>query len=63
MQQVTAPKFMTYIIFEEQGNQTLLTWQGIFESAEQLKKLIEVFHDEGLKQNVRKLESYLANMK
>jgi uncharacterized protein YndB with AHSA1/START domain len=63
MQHVTAPKFVTYITFEEQGNKTLLTWRGIFESAEQLKKVIEVFHaDKGLVQNVDKLEAYLAKM-
>lgn len=64
MQHVTAPNFMTYVRFEEKGNKTLLTWRGVFESPEQLRKVIEVFHaDEGLKQNVDKLEAYLANIK
>ena len=63
MQHVTAPKFTIYATFEAQGNKTLLTWRGVFESAEQLKQVIEVFHaDEGMKQNVDKMEAYLVNI-
>ncbi|MEO8147474.1 MAG: hypothetical protein ABI723_07545 [Bacteroidia bacterium] len=48
----------------EQGNKTLLTWRGLYESAEQLENVIKVFHaDEGLKQKVNKLEAYLAKQK
>jgi uncharacterized protein YndB with AHSA1/START domain len=60
---VTAPKFNFTITFTEQGDKTLLEWKNTFESAEELKRVIEVFKaDVGMKQNVDKLERYLANM-
>ena len=62
MDHVTAPKFRMTAIFEAKGNQTLLTIHSVFESAEQLEQVIRVFKaDEGLKQNVDKLEIYLAH--
>lgn len=64
LEHVTAPRFTIYATFEDRGDKTLLTWRGVFESAEQLKKVIEVFHaDEGMKQNVERLEAYLAKIK
>ncbi len=57
---VSGPKFQAIVTFEEQGNKTKLTWRMVFESAEQLKKVIEEFGAaEGLKQNVEKLVAYL----
>lgn len=57
---VSGPKFQATITFEKQGDQTLLTWRMLFESAEQLNKVIKEFKaDEGLKQNIVKLEAYL----
>ena len=57
---VTAPKFRITATFTEQGNKTLLTLHSVFESAEQLEQVIKVFKaDEGMKQNVDKLEMYL----
>lgn len=63
LEHVTAPKFLITATFEEQGNKTLLTWHGLFESAEQLEQVIKVFKaDEGMKQNVDKLEEYLKKI-
>ena len=60
---VSAPRFVSTISFEEQGEQTQLTWHMLFESAEQLIQVVKTFKaDEGLKQNVEKLEVYLAGM-
>ena len=56
-----SPKFTATIGFEERGEQTLLTWHMLFESAEQFIQVVKTFNaDEGLKQNVEKLSRYLA---
>jgi uncharacterized protein YndB with AHSA1/START domain len=61
---VSAPKFISTISFEEQGEQTHLTWHMLFESVEEFIQVVKTFKaDEGLKQNVEKLEVYLAGMK
>ena len=58
---VSAPKFVATITFEEQGNKTMLTWHMLFESKEQFIQVVKTFKaDEGLKQNIEKLEIYLA---
>jgi uncharacterized protein YndB with AHSA1/START domain len=57
---VSGPKFQMSIQFDAQGDQTLITIQMLFESAEQLAKVIEQFGaDEGLKQNMDRLADYL----
>ncbi len=57
---VSTPKFITTIEFEAQGNKTLLNWHMLFESKEQFIQVVKTFKaDEGLKQNVDKLELYL----
>ncbi len=59
---VSAPKFITTIQFEDQGDQTLLSWYMLFESAEQFIQVVKTFKaDEGLKQNIEKLIVYLAD--
>ena len=59
----TGPKFLMTAIFIEQGNKTLVTLHSVFESAEQLQEVIKVFKaDEGMKQNIDKLEAYLAKL-
>ncbi len=61
---VTGPKFTSIITFEAEGKKTLLTWKMIFESEEELRKIVKQFKaDEGLKQNVDKLEAYLIEGK
>jgi uncharacterized glyoxalase superfamily protein PhnB/uncharacterized protein YndB with AHSA1/START domain len=62
LEHVTAPKFRMTVTFEEQGNKTLVSLHSIFESAEQLKEVIKVFKaDEGMKQNVDRLEAYVIS--
>lgn len=55
-----SPKFTATITFEEKNGKTLLTWNMLFETKEQFEKVVKTFKaDEGLKQNVVKLEAYL----
>jgi len=59
-----APNFIATITFEEQGDKTLLNWHMLFESAELFIQVVKTFKaDEGLKQNVDKLEVYLEGLK
>jgi uncharacterized protein YndB with AHSA1/START domain len=59
-----APNFTATVTFTEQGNKTLLKWSMLFESAEELEKVIKVFKaDSGLMQNIDKLELYLSKIK
>ena len=55
-----SPKFISTITFEEKNGKTLLTWNMLFETKEQFEKVVKTFKaDEGLKQNIVKLEDYL----
>ena len=57
---ISAPKFLATIEFEKQGNKTLLTWHMLFESKEQFLQVVKTFKaDEGLKQNIEKLNKYI----
>jgi len=59
---ISGPKFVATIQFEEQGEQTMLKWHMLFETAEQFIQVVKTFKaDEGLKQNIEKLNSYLVN--
>ncbi|MEO6285854.1 MAG: SRPBCC family protein [Dyadobacter sp.] len=61
---VSSPKFTATIEFEEQGEKTLINWQMLFESKEQFIQVVKTFKaDEGLKQNIGKLNVYLEGMK
>lgn len=58
---VSAPKFTATIEFEAQGEKTLLNWHMLFESKEQFEEVVRTFKaDQGLKQNVEKLDVYLT---
>jgi len=58
------PHFVATIEFENRGEQTHLTWHMLFESEEVFINIVKtVKADEGQKQNVDKLETYLAAMK
>jgi uncharacterized protein YndB with AHSA1/START domain len=58
------PKFITTVEFEAQGDKTHLTWLMLFETAEQLIEVVKKHGaKEGLKQNVAKLEIYLAGQR
>jgi hypothetical protein len=46
---------------KDRGEQTLLNWHMLFESAEEFIKAVKAFGaDEGLKQNIERLVLYLA---
>lgn len=63
LRHATTPNFQMEVNFLPQGDKTMVSIRSVFESAEQLKKVIELFKaDVGLKQNVDKLETYLSNM-
>lgn len=57
---ISAPKFTATIEFESLGKETRLHWHMLFETAEQFIQVVKTFKaDEGLKQNISKLEQYL----
>jgi len=59
---VSSPKFVATITFEEQDDKTLLNWHMLFETAEQFIQVVKTFKaDEGIKQNVEKLNAYLLD--
>ena len=58
------PHFITTILFESKGQETLLDWTGLFDSEEILQTVIKVHKaDKGLKQNIERLEHYLKQQK
>jgi len=60
---ISGPRFTATISFEEQGEQTIITWHMLFESAEEFIRTVKTFKaDEGLKQNLEKLGRYLAGL-
>lgn len=61
---ITGPKFVATIEFEKQkDNKTFLKWHMLFETEEEFIRTVKTFKaDEGLKQNVEKLERYLRTM-
>jgi uncharacterized protein YndB with AHSA1/START domain len=60
---ISYPLFVATIDFEEQGEQTIINWRMLFESAEDLIKVVKTFKaDEGLKQNINKLNLYLTGL-
>ena len=60
---VSAPKFVATINFIEKGKQTLIEWHMLFETAEQFEQVVKTFKaDEGLKQNIEKLNRYLEDL-
>ena len=57
---VSAPKFIGTIKFEDRGDTTFINWHMLFETKEQFIQVVKTFKaDEGLKQNVEKLDHYL----
>lgn len=57
---VSVPKFTATIEFEKQKTKTFLKWQMLFETKEEFIQTVKTFKaDEGLKQNVSKLEAYI----
>jgi len=64
MNHITAPGFEAHITFTaEDNNRTTIRWHMIFESKEQFEQAIRTFRvDEGLKQNIEKLDHYLSGL-
>ena len=58
------PNFITTVEFESHGAVTSLQWHMLFETKEELEAVVKTHKaDEGLKQNVTKLENYLPQIK
>src|SRR5262245_15808243 len=59
----SGPKFQFTVTFNDHGNGTLVEIQMLFETVESLEQTIKTFKaDEGLRQNMEKLEVYLAKL-
>lgn len=57
---ISAPKFISTIEFEPQGKKTFIKWSVLFETKEQLIQVVKTFKaDEGLRQNIDKLNHYI----
>lgn len=55
------PNFVMTVTFEEKGIETLLTMSMLFDTPEQKQQTVKVFRaDEGIVQNMTRLEEYLA---
>lgn len=55
------PKFIATIEFEDQGEQTYMHWHMLFESEAQFLQVVKTYKaDEGLKQNIEKLNKYVS---
>jgi uncharacterized protein YndB with AHSA1/START domain len=60
---MTGPKFHAAIVFEKQGNKTLMIWTMTFESVDQKEHVVKTFGAaEGLKQNTVRLATYLSRI-
>ncbi|HYM94840.1 MAG TPA: SRPBCC domain-containing protein [Chitinophagaceae bacterium] len=58
---ISGPKFTATIEFEKKGAQTHLKWHMLFATKEEFIQTVKTFKaDEGLKQNVSKLEAYIS---
>jgi len=58
---ISGPKFTATITFEEQGDKILLSWHMLFRNKEEFIQTVKTFKaDEGLRQNVEKLQAYLT---
>ena len=61
---ISNPRILATISFEAQGDKTLITWHMLFETREQFIHTVKTFKaDEGLRQNVEKLDAYVTAMK
>lgn len=58
------PHFITTIVFEPSGEETLMSWTAVFDTEEMLQTVIKAHKaDEGMKQNITKLENYISQLK
>jgi uncharacterized protein YndB with AHSA1/START domain len=57
---ISGPKFTATITFTAVGEKTLIRWSMLFESKESFEQTVRTFKaDEGLKQNIEKLNQYV----
>lgn len=57
---ISAPQFTTTVTFEARGQQTHIRWHMLFASREEFIEVVKKFQaDEGLRQNIVKLNAYL----
>jgi len=57
---VSGPRFLATIEFEAKGDKTFLKWHMLFQSKEEFIQTVKTFKaDEGLKQNIEKLNTYI----
>jgi len=60
MDHLVAPKFTISINLFDEGEQTRMEWQNIFETVADFKLAVGTFKaDEGLKQNITRLAAYI----
>ncbi len=60
----TGPQFELTATFTEEGDRTRVTMRQVFESAALRARVVEQFHaDEGNRQNLERLEAYLAKVR
>ncbi|MBZ4191855.1 SRPBCC family protein [Niabella beijingensis] len=60
---VSGPRFLATITFESRGDQTVIDWHMLFESSEVFIQTVKTFKaDEGLKQNLDKLNLYVSRL-
>jgi PhnB protein len=58
---ISGPKFTATIEFKSEKNKTHLKWHMLFETKEEFIQTVKTFKaDEGLKQNISKLEAYIS---
>ena len=56
------PRFVGTVDFERRDNKTFIRWQMLFETREMLQDFVQKHSaEEGIKQNMDKLENYLTN--
>lgn len=57
---VSDPKILATIEFESRGDSTFINWHMLFETKEEFIRVVKTYKaDEGIKQNMEKLELYL----
>jgi uncharacterized protein YndB with AHSA1/START domain len=60
---ISPPHIIATILFEKQGNQTMISWHMVFDSREDFIEVVKTHKaDVGLKQNVEKMVLYLERM-
>ena len=58
------PHFITTVIFESRGKETIIDWSLLFDTAEMREIIVKIHKaDEGQKENFEKLEIYLSSLR